>query len=135
MPRPGRLGALDLVLPQGLRELIEAQLGQLGAPNSRCSKAASVVGAEAAVASVAAGSQMESGPWKRRVKGWRGRGGPGGPWAGGVARWDGERALWVAPCAVSGSRVSAPGAGRQGRCHRRVGARLETGVWGTGAAR
>src|SRR5215831_4582536 len=50
--------ALERALPQGLRELIEAQLGQLTAEEQQVLEVGSVAGAEFAVASVAAGSQM-----------------------------------------------------------------------------
>jgi DNA-binding winged helix-turn-helix (wHTH) protein/predicted ATPase len=55
--RPGD-AALDLVVPQGLQALLEAQLEQLGVPAQQVLEVGSVAGAEFAVASVAAGLQM-----------------------------------------------------------------------------
>ena len=46
---------LDLAVPPGLQQLIELQLGQLGAEEQQVLEVASVAGAEFAVASVAAG--------------------------------------------------------------------------------
>ena len=51
-------GALDLEVPQGLKELLEAQLGRLGATAQQVLEVGSVAGAEFVVASVAAGAQM-----------------------------------------------------------------------------
>jgi predicted ATPase len=44
-------------VPQGLRDLLEAQLGRLGATEQQVLEVGSVAGAEFAVASVAAGLQ------------------------------------------------------------------------------
>ena len=54
----GAEGALDLEVPQGLKDLLEAQLGRLGATAQQVLEVGSVAGAEFVVASVAAGAQM-----------------------------------------------------------------------------
>ena len=54
----GAEGALDLEVPQGLKDLLEAQLGRLGATEQQVLEVGSVAGAEFVVASVAAGAQM-----------------------------------------------------------------------------
>jgi DNA-binding winged helix-turn-helix (wHTH) protein/predicted ATPase len=54
---PAALVALEQALPQGLRELIEAQLGRLTAEEQQVLEVGSVAGMEFAVASVAAGFQ------------------------------------------------------------------------------
>jgi tetratricopeptide (TPR) repeat protein len=53
-----RRGALDLAVPQGLRDLLEAQLDRLEATAQRVVEVGSVAGAEFVVASVAAGVQL-----------------------------------------------------------------------------
>lgn len=50
--------ALETVVPQGLRELIEVQLGRLSAGEQRLLQMASVVGAEFTVASASAAARM-----------------------------------------------------------------------------
>ena len=54
---PTALGVLERALPQGLRELIEAQLGRLSAEEQQVLEVGSVAGVEFAAASVAAGLQ------------------------------------------------------------------------------
>jgi predicted ATPase len=54
----GAEGTLDLAVPQRLRDLLEAQLGRLGATEQQVLEVGSVAGAEFAAASVAAGVQM-----------------------------------------------------------------------------
>jgi predicted ATPase len=59
--RAGRAGGgrvLDLAVPSGLQQLIEAQVGRLRADEQQVLEGGSVAGAEFAVASVAAGLQM-----------------------------------------------------------------------------
>ena len=49
-----------------------------------------------------------------------------------MAGWDGEWTLWVAPCAVSGGGVSAPGGGAAGALAPGGGGAAGAGVWGAG---
>jgi DNA-binding winged helix-turn-helix (wHTH) protein len=127
---PTALGVLERALPLGLRELIEAQLGRLSAEEQQVLEVGSVAGVEFAVASVAAGRGRHyrgnlcapgaAGSVSRRAG------------AGDLAGWDGEWALWVSPCPVSGRALPAAGArlaGAAASADRRVaGARL----WGAG---
>jgi adenylate cyclase len=123
---PTVLVALERALPQGLRALIEAQLGQLAAAEQRVLEGCSVAGAEFAAASVAAGSQMEPAAVEAACEAlarqrrfledhglveW-----PDGTVSG---RYGWRHALYQE---VVYQRL---GAVRQRRWHRRVGARLE----------
>ena len=47
-----------------------------------------------------------------------------------MAGWDGEWAVWVSPCAVSGGGVPADRQRGAGAVHRQIGARLEEGYGG-----
>jgi adenylate cyclase len=123
---PTSLVVLERALPQGLRELIEAQLGQLTAEEQQVLEVGSVAGAEFAVASVAAGLQMAPAAVEavcealvRQGRFLEDRGLV--EWLDGTVsgRYGWRHALYQE---VAYQRL---GAVRQTRWHRRLGARLE----------
>ena len=120
--------ALALAVPPGLRELLEAQLGRLGADEQQVLEVGSVAGAEFAVASVAAGLQMTPEAIEAVCEGLARQGQfledrglaewPDGTVSG---RYRFRHALYQE---VVYQRI---GAGRRARLHRQIGAREEAG--------
>ena len=115
-------------MPAGLKQLIELQLGQLDAEEQQVLEVASVVGAEFAEASVAAGLPLPLDAMAVRCEGLAQRGQfiedrglaawPDGTVSG---RYGFRHALYQE---VLYRRI---GSGRRMRCHRAIGTRLEAG--------
>ena len=125
---PGGLAALDAVVPESLRQLIEQQFDGLRAEQQRALEAASVVGLDWTVAAVAAGVAAEA----EQVEAWCAALARQGQFvqAGGLVEWpDGTvsesyQFRHMLYQQVVYDRVPV---GRRLQLHRRIGARLEAG--------
>jgi DNA-binding winged helix-turn-helix (wHTH) protein/predicted ATPase len=124
---PGEEGHARMV-PLGLRELLEAQLGRLGTTEQQVLEVGSVAGAEFVVASVAAGLEMAPAAVEAVCEGLARQG-----------RFLEDRGLAEWPDGTVSGRYGwrhalyqevvyqQMGAGHRARLHRRIGARLEAG--------
>ena len=103
----GGVEALSTIVPATLRALLEQQLAHCSREEQTLLAAASVAGVEFAAAAVAAGLSAA----RTRLRPMRDAGAPRavppGAWPCRMAGWDGHRVLWLSPCPVSRSLVSA----------------------------